>query len=57
MIVVSLIPKNNALCHGFIDGARAAEDAVQKFAADRAARNEAAHLEAPGSVVVVGAPA
>ncbi len=31
MLLVHSIPKNNAVVHGFIDGAQAAKDSVQEM--------------------------
>ncbi|HEV3344804.1 MAG TPA: hypothetical protein VG125_30790 [Pirellulales bacterium] len=36
LLLTSLIPKNNALVHGMLDGARAAHDAVDNLRAERA---------------------
>lgn len=41
LMVTSLIPKNNALVHGMVDGARAAHDAVDNLRVQRAEQHAA----------------
>lgn len=40
LMLTSIVPRNNALVHGMIDGARAAHDAVDSLRAQRAAERE-----------------
>ena len=51
MFVVSFIPKNNALVHGLVDGARAASDAVCDLRARRAAAEPACIVDASGAII------
>jgi hypothetical protein len=48
LLLTSMIPKNNALVHGMIDGARAAHDAVDNLRAQRAEQC-AAQAESPAA--------
>lgn len=57
MLVVSFIPKNNALVHGLVDGARAASDAVTDLRASRANAAPARLIEATGTVLNSPSPA
>lgn len=41
MLVVNLVPKENAAVHGLIDGARAAMDLIEEMKAKRAAESAA----------------
>ncbi len=43
LLVAGLMPKNNPIYFGFLDGGRAARDSVQQMNARRAAMRQAAH--------------